>query len=173
MIRIPLLSVPLLVLLAVADPGRALADEPSREPEASNAFVVHLAQTTTAETVISQIVEAGREQLAAACAAHPDASIRVFNPLASGSYADVSCSTILDGSEPVAQSSEALPSGEHIGQIQQKWSPFGLGCTAFVGLSALFVNYALCNRPGAEQPDLCRYTADAGFFGLGIACNFL
>jgi hypothetical protein len=79
MIRTSLLSVPLIVLLAVADPGRARADEPTTNPKASNSFVMPMTPTMTAETVIPQIVEAGREQLAAACVANPGASIRIAN----------------------------------------------------------------------------------------------
>lgn len=172
--RYLLLSTPLLLVLAAVGPAHAETDEPSTEAAASHAFAVQLSGNTTAENVIERIIEAGREQLATACTAQPEASVRIFNPLASGSYEDVACSTLLDGGESVGHTSEALSSGgERIGQVQQKWSPFGLGCTALVGLSALFVNYALCSRPGAEHPDACRYTADGGFFTLGIACNFL
>lgn len=87
----------LLVLLAVADPGRARASEPTSTLGASNEIVMQLRGDTTAETVIPQIVEAGREQLASACAPTPTASVRIFNPLAEGSHEDVACSTILDG----------------------------------------------------------------------------
>ena len=135
---------------------------------------MRLSQATTAETVLPQIVEAGREQLATACATSPGASLRLANPLAEGSYEDIACSAILDGGESVGLTSEALTSGgENIGQVQQRWSPIGLGCTIFVGLAALIANYGLCSRPGAEHPDACRYTADAGFFGLGVACAFI
>src|SRR4051812_37019259 len=117
-----LLSAPLLLLLAVAGPARAGADEPTTHPGASNPFEVSLTANTTSENVIPQIVEAGHDELAAACASNPTASIRIFNPLASGSYADVTCSTVLAGGEFIGQASEALTSGgEHVGQVQQKW----------------------------------------------------
>ena len=173
MLRHRLSSIPLLAGLALVGPGLARADEPTSSPEASKPFVVQLRGDTTAETVIPQLVEAGREQLATACAPTPGASVRIFNPLAEGSYEDVACSTILDGGESVGQTSEALTSGERIGQVEQARSPIGLGCTAFVGLAALFANYALCNRPTAQQPEACHAVNDAGMFGLGVACAFI
>jgi hypothetical protein len=174
MIRTPLLLVPLLVLLAVADPGRALADEPTTTSEASNAFVVPMTPTTTAETVISQIVEAGREQLAAACVANPGASVRILNPLASGDHADVACSTILDGGESVGQSSEALTSGrENVGQAQQKLTPIGIGCSIVMLGLGIFMNHAICQYPGAENPNACGWLSEAGMGGLGLACAFI
>src|SRR4051812_4469170 len=136
--RYLLLSTPLLLALAAAGPASAETNESTTNPEASNAFVALTAPTTTAETGVPQIVEAGREQLAAACVANSGASIRIMNPLASGSYEDVDCSTILAGGESVGQTSEALMSGgEHIGQVQQKGIITTVAC--FAGATTVFL----------------------------------
>jgi hypothetical protein len=80
-----LLSGPLLTILAVAGPACVAADEPTSTAGASNTFEVPMTPHTTAETVIPQILAAGHDELASICAANPTASMRVFNPLASGS----------------------------------------------------------------------------------------
>ena len=177
--RYLLLSTPLLVALAVAGPARGEADEPTSNPEASKAFVALTLPTTTAETVIPQIVEAGREQLAAACVINPGASVRIINPLASGVYTDVPCSTILDGGESVGQTSEALKSGgEHIGQTQQKGVITTVAC--FAAGTALFLGtrYGVCEYgggPGAEgdrRRANCNDIGSWGGVGLGFVCGF-
>ncbi|XXT17187.1 hypothetical protein WME94_43870 [Sorangium sp. So ce429] len=61
--------------------GRAEADPLPRS------FAVSLDRATTAETVIPRILEAGRHELAAACADRPEAWIRVFSPLDPGACA--------------------------------------------------------------------------------------
>jgi hypothetical protein len=103
---------PFVLTLAVLGPACIEADEPaaesSIEPSASNAFVVRLTANASKEGVIQQIVEAGQDQLAAACESGPGTSIRVFNPLASGSYENVSCESILGIQEPTGQTGEAL-----------------------------------------------------------------
>lgn len=134
--------------------------------------------STTAETVIPQILAAGHDELASMCAVNPAASIRVFNPLASGSYADVTCSAILVGGESVERSSDALTSGnEHIGQVQQEWSPFGLVCSALVLGATLAWNWpgsrTGCNTPGAENPTACQFVTGVGGGGLGLLCAFI
>jgi hypothetical protein len=168
-----LTPIPMVVMLA-AGSGCAAANESSIENVASNTFVAPLASK---EDVTQQIVEAGHDQLAAACEANPGASIRVFNPLASGDYADVACSAILDVDESVGKSSSPLksgPGGEHIGHAQQTWSPFGLGCTLAVGAAALFTTYALCPRATNPQDSkYCGYVTSGGFTGLGVMCVFL
>jgi hypothetical protein len=176
MIRTPLFAVQLLVLLAVADPDGARADEPTSNIEASNVFVAPTPPTTTAETIIAQIVEAGREQLAAACVAYPGASVRIFNPLASGDHADVPCSMILDGGESLGQSSEALTSGgEHIGQTQQ-WGIISTVACFAGGAAAFFgTRYGICNYQGgakagerATERDRANCNDVGGWGGLGI-----
>ena len=103
--RYLLVSTPLLMALAAAGPAGAVTDELTTNPDASNAFVASTSPSTAAETVIPQIVEAGRERLAAACAVDPGASVRIINSLASGDHEDVACSTILDGGGSVGQAS--------------------------------------------------------------------
>ncbi|WP_438025243.1 hypothetical protein [Sorangium sp. So ce233] len=88
-------------------PACGAADEPSEagsdggaegEAAAPRSFEVDLDGETTTESVIPQILEAGRPELAAACADRPEAAIRIFHPLDPGAYADVPCaSTRRDG----------------------------------------------------------------------------
>ena len=167
-----LLTVPMLVILAMAGPARAGANEPTTEPRASNGFVVPMTTTTTSENVIEQVMAAGHDQLVAACEANPAASIHVFTPLVSGDDADILCSSILSGREPVGQSSEALMSGgERIGQVQQKWSPVGLACSAITFGSALVMTYAMCPRATTPEHERnCGYLGNVGMGGLSFLC---
>ena len=117
---------------------------------------------------------AGQDQLAPVCVGNPDASVRAFNPLASGSYEDVLCSVILDDGRSIGHASEALVSGsERIGQVQQKWSPFGLGCSLFVLGAGILMNHLACHYPTAEHPEACSNLLEGGMGALGIACNFI
>lgn len=173
-----LLSVPFVMTLAVLGPACVGADEPAAEsfiePSASNAFVVRLTANASKEDVIQQIVETGQDQLAAACEVKPGTSIRVFNPLASGSYEDVSCESILGSQEPTGQTGEALTSGgENIGQVQQKLTPIGLGCSVVMFGLGIFMNHAICQYPGAENPRACAALAEFGMGGLGVICAFI
>jgi hypothetical protein len=176
--RYLLLSTPLLVVLALAGPAGAETDEPTTNPEASKAFVAMPSPTMTAETVIPQIVEAGREQLAAACVVNPGASVRINNPLASGDHVDVPCSTILDDGESVGRASEALATGgEHLGQTQQKGVITTVAC--FAAGAALFAGtrYGVCEYgggPGAEgdrRRAACNDVGGWGSLGLGFFCT--
>jgi hypothetical protein len=177
MIRNPLLSMPLLVGLALVGPGCGTADEPAAKddiaPAASNSFELTLPDTTSVKTVIAQIVDAGHNQLAAACVAHPIASIRVFNPLVPGTYEDIACSTLLAGGEPLALTSNALTSGERLGETRQELTPIGLGCSVVMLGLGIFMNHALCQYPGAENPQACAALAEYGIGGLGLACAFI
>jgi hypothetical protein len=149
--------------------------------EADNApqsFTVRLDSETTAENVIPQIVIAGRGQLAAMCeAAQPGAWVRILNPLASGAYTDVLCTSVLDGDGPTGEASAALVSDESdgpIGTVQQKWSPFGLACSVLTMGAGLVASYALC--PRATNPDdkkNCDYVTAGGLSGLGLLCFLL
>jgi hypothetical protein len=164
------LSTPLLVVLAIAGPARAGADEPTTEPTASNAFMIRLAATPSKEDVIQQIVEAGHDQLAAACAVTPAASVRILNPLAAGDHADVACSTILDGGESVGQSSEALTSGreELVGQARQPLTPVGPLICGFASLIAMTAGARACADWRGENSQFC----NVGNFGTGAAWLF-
>src|SRR5512132_1452227 len=61
----------------------------------ARSFEVQVPRDVTAETVIPALVEASRGELAVVCAATPGASIRIMNPLASGTFEDVSCTSVL------------------------------------------------------------------------------
>ena len=175
--KYPRVSVPLLAVLAAAGPAAAETNEPTTTPEASNAFVTLTPPTVDAETVIPLIVEAGREQLATACVANPGASVRILDPLASGSYEDIACSTLLDGGESVGQTSDALMSGgEHIGQVQQKGIITTVAC--FAGATTVFLGtrYGVCKYGGGPGAEGDRRRADCndigswGEVGLGFVC---
>jgi hypothetical protein len=174
MMRYPWLFVPLLVALAVAGPASAETDEPTTDPEASKTFEVRLTPGMTEEDVTEQIIAAGREQLVTACAPYPGATVRIFTPLASGSYDDVACSTILEAGISVGQSREALTSSdEHLGKEQQRLTPIGLGCSLVMLGLGIFMNHAMCQRPGAENPSACAALSEYGMGGLGLACAFI
>jgi hypothetical protein len=139
-------------------------------------FTVPLDPETTDENMTPQIVAAGRGPIAAMCEAVPDASVRIFSPLASGAYEDISCASVLDRGESTGEASAALLTDEGdgpIGTAQQRWSPFGLGCTIATGLAYLFASRVLCAHPKAERPEACRNVTDAGFFGIGVMCAFM
>ncbi|XXT25070.1 hypothetical protein WME94_26405 [Sorangium sp. So ce429] len=133
-------------------------------------------EATTAESVIPRILEAGRPELAAACAERPDEVIRIFNPLDPGAFADVPCASVLNGGA-AAQEQSAVPVSEEgdepIGAVQQRWSPLGLGCGLFVLGSSLVASRAICPR-ARNQRDLkrCQNWSDTGFAGLSIMCAF-
>jgi hypothetical protein len=144
--------------------------------QADSSFTVPLDPATTEESITPQIVAAGHGQIAAMCEAEPGASVRIFSPLASGAYEDISCASVLDGDEATRKASAALVTDENdgpIGTVQQRWSPFGLGCTIATGLAYLFASHVLCDHPKAERPKACRNVTDAGFFGLSVMCVFI
>lgn len=144
--------------------------------QADISFPVPLHPATTEENITPQIVAAGHGQIAAMCEAEPGASVRIFSPLASGAYEDISCVSVLDGDEGTGEASAALVTDENdgpIGTAQQKLSPFTVVCGLFVGSAYLFASRVLCAHPEAERPQACRNATDAGFFGLGVACGFM
>lgn len=173
----PWLFVPLLLSLTLPGSGCDSADEPTAKPTidlvASNSFELTLLDNATAETVIPAIVEAGRDQLSTACEAYPRASVRIFNPLVSGSYEDVTCSTILDGEESVGQSSEALTSsGENIGHVQQKGIISTVACFAGGAAAFLVPRYGICPHGRTEQDrSNCNDVSGWGSLGLGFVCG--
>lgn len=177
-----LLAVPFLMSLAVAGLACGEADELASEPPvgsgASDSFEVRLVPNVTTDDVIPAIVHAGHDQLAALCNEYPGVSIRVFNPLVSGSYEDVGCSTILGGSEATRQESTALGrDGERIGTAQQPLSPFSLVCGVLVLGATLAWNWPYgqegCNTPGAENPGACRAVTSFGGGAMGLLCDLI
>jgi hypothetical protein len=144
--------------------------------QADISFTVPLDPATTGENITPQIVAAGHGQIVAMCEAEPGASVRIFSPLAYGAYEDISCASVLDGDEATVEASAALVTDENdgpIGTVQQRWSPFGLGCTVATGLAWLFASRVLCDHPKAERPKACRNVTDAGFLGVGVMCVFM
>jgi hypothetical protein len=159
--------------VATSDQGPS----PAAPTAEGQSFEAQLPGDITAETVIPAIVAAGRVELAAACATAPGASIRVMNPLASSAFEDVSCSSVLQSLESTAATSASFTGNDSdgpIGTAQQKWSPFGVGCTVAVGLAALVATYALCPRATNPQDEKhCGYVTNGGFTGLGVMCAFI
>lgn len=151
---------------------------PTAQTEAApRTFKVQLRGGTTAETVIPAILASGHDQLAAACAGgQGEGSIRIFNPLDSRETIDVACSEILDGT---AETSAALTSNVDgpIGTARQKWSPFGLVCSALLLGATLAWNWPWgqegCNSPSAENPTGCKVVTGLGGGGLGLLCAFI
>lgn len=160
--------------LNTSDQGPAPAEPTEVAPLA---FEVWLRDDTTLETVIPQILAAGQDQLAAACHEYPGTSIRVFNPLASGDYVDVPCTSAPIGNELNGEASAALtrdPRDERIGLSQQKLSPVGFVCSALMFGSGLIGTYALCPRATNPQDERnCGHVSNFGFGGLGFLCFLL
>lgn len=164
------------VVLMGCTADTATLDTNARHPPAEHAdtpqtFKVWLRGDMSAESAISAIVAAGHDQLAGACESAPDASVRILSPLASGDYADVACSSILDSD--AAQTSQALSSVEHIGQAQQKGifttvACFAAGTTVFVG-----TRYGICPHGQTEQVRTdCNDVGGWGSIGLSFVCGF-
>jgi hypothetical protein len=169
------------MIMALLVPACGGADEPAAEssaesqPEASasKSFEVPLTANASEEDVFKQIVAAGHEQLTATCEANPGASIRVTSPIASGSYEDIACSTVLEGGYPAGQSSEAPTSGsEDVGQTQQKLGPISLvACGIFAAGSFLLMNEVLCPRGRTQQDrDNCGHVSNFGSAGITLLC---
>lgn len=145
--------------------------EGAEMPAAS--FYVGLDRATTAESAIPQILEAGRPELAAACADSPDAMIRIFNPFDPGAFADVPCASMLcDGERSAAPASEE--SGEPIAVAQQPWSPIGLGCGIFMFGVTMAATSVLC--PRARDPrdaQRCSNYSGTALGTLGVLCALI
>jgi hypothetical protein len=157
------------------EPAEVRAGQAGTPPQA---FALHLDNSTTAENVIPAIVAAAHDQLVSVCEGNSGASVRVINPLASGSFEDVQCSDIFGSSEITGQASAPLTGGgERIGQTQQEWSLVGLACSALVLGATLAWNWpgshAGCNDPRAENPVGCQALTSIGGGGLGLLCAFI
>lgn len=151
---------------------------PHGEEQAATApqdFTVELDRSTTAESVIPQIVTAGHDQLVAACEAKSAASVRILNPLASEEYADVSCASVLGDDRVTGEARAALVTDEidgPIGEAQQRIGPISLMACGIAGIgTSLFTRYALCPRGRTERAR--RSCEDAGLWGtvgIGVIC---
>jgi hypothetical protein len=150
---------------------------PAEQAEvAAPSFMIWVRGDTTPETAIPAILAAAHDQLAVACAGKPGTSVRIHNPFLSEAYADVLCSTFLDGT---GEANSALTSDVDgpIGTVQQNWSPFGLACSALMFGASLAWNWPWgqegCNAPGAHNPTACRALTGIGVGGLGLLCAFI
>lgn len=140
------------------------------------AFEIFLENAPAADTVVDQIAARAHERLAAACAALPGGSVRIWNPLSSAEYAHVSCAEILNGDGPVFEARETLTSGR-IGEARQEWSPVGLACSLLLFGAASAFNWPWgqegCNNPRADNPEGCRAVTGLGLGALGLLCAFI
>ncbi|WP_437516374.1 hypothetical protein [Sorangium sp. So ce1099] len=147
--------------------------EGAESPAAS--FYVELDQTTAPEDAIPQILEAGRSELAAACAGRPEMLVCVFNPLDPGAYADVSCASMLSGDASAREQRPGPGNGdEPIGVTQQRWSPIGLGSGLFMFGATMIATSALCPRArGPGRAQRCSDYSGAALGSIGVLCAFL
>lgn len=135
-------------------------------------FDVQLPLDVTVESVIPAIVAAGHEELAAACDGTPGAAIRVLNPLASGSFEDVSCASILSGEESTAATSAALADAEPIGQVQQKGVITTVACFASGATIFLGTRYGICPHGKTEKVRTdCNDVGSWGNLGIALICG--
>lgn len=169
-----------LVMAALAVvPGCGGAEQSSdaeRHDIAPQSFVVELDRATTAEDAIPQILRAGRPQLATVCEEQPDASVRIFNPLASEAYTDVSCASVLDGSSATGEASAALHTDEKDGptdEARQEIGPISfLMCGLFTGGTLLTTRYAICPRArNARSRQNCDDVGLWGGIAMGVVCS--
>ncbi len=157
-------------------PGGAIDDGPamaaSLAETASQIFEVRLRRDTTAETILPQIVEAGHAPLIEACESNPGASVRVYNPLASGAYADWPCAAILGAEATPGESRQTLASARVegvTGESQQHITPVGLLCGLLTIGAGLASTWA-CQK----YPDQwCPWPAAAGTSTMSLICMFL
>ncbi|XXX74847.1 hypothetical protein WMF30_45060 [Sorangium sp. So ce134] len=157
-------------------PGHGETEEPETEEMGGvlQTFGVQLPSDTTEENVIPRVVAAGREEIAEACERTSSVSVRVFNPLALGVYADIPCSTILDDAGEVGGVRMNHQNDGRVGETQQKLTPLGVGCAAFIGAAGLVAQFGVCPRARTGRDKRrCDYWTGGGFFGLTVACAFL
>lgn len=75
-------------------------------------FEVRWQGETRAEAILQRFLDAGHAQISEACEINPVASVRAYNPLASGACADVPCAAILRDEETSAETQQPLaPAG--------------------------------------------------------------
>lgn len=144
-----------------------LATGSTARAEDARRFEVQLSPGTTMETIIPSIVEAGREELAAACEQTPGGAVRILHPLASDDHVDVSCADILGG-ENIGQTSEALstePGGERTSEARQKLTPIGGILCGLAGLIATTAQNKVCSDWRGQNDQYC----NVGTFGSGVA----
>jgi hypothetical protein len=131
-------------------------------------FAVELNRSTTAPDPIQQIIDAGRPEIAESCASNPTATVRVFSPIASGAYSDVSCASILEA----AAATPSNENEERIGEARGALGPITfLMCGIFAAGSTLFMTYGIC--PHARNPRdrrNCEHVSNFGSAAMTIMC---
>lgn len=144
---------------------------PAEQTAEGQSFKVQLPRDVMMESVVPAIVAAGHAQLAVACASTPEASIRIMHPLASGSFEDVSCASILSGDESTVETSAALSSAEHLGQVQQKGVISTVACFAGGAATFLVPRYGICPHGATEKIRTdCNDVGSWGGLGIGFLC---
>jgi hypothetical protein len=150
----------------------AYGPTPTEQTAKGQSFEVQLPRDVTMESVVPAIVAAGHAQLAVACASTPDASIRIMHPLASGSFEDVSCASIPSGDESTGETSAALSSAEHLGQVQQKGVISTVACFAGAAATFLVPRYGICPHGTTERIRTnCNDAGGWGSLGIGLVCT--
>lgn len=150
------------------------AQGPPAEPADAVAptFEVRLGSKMSQEAVIPEILAAGHDQLVTACTADPGATIRVFNPLASGDFADLTCGSVLRGKAAGQAAAPFTNNGESTGQTEQPLGPISLvACGLFAAGSFLFLNEVLCPRATSPQDrENCGHVGNFGSAAITILC---
>lgn len=135
-------------------------------------FTVRLSGTS--EDLLQPILLAGHDEIVPLCQAETsDTEVRIF--IEGYPYADISCASILS-SEPAGEAFGPLTKheDEHIAEVRQPWSPFGIACSILTTGAGLIASYALCPRaPTPDKRKRCDMLTTPGFIGFGVACWFI
>lgn len=142
--------------------------------EAQGTFMLQLEDDTTPATVIEQIAAAGRDQLVVACESTPAATVRILNPLASGDYADLACSTVLDNDTWQTSAAPSNASGDgRIGEAQQRLTPVG---PVLCGLLGIFEGAAMakaCSDWRGRNSQFCNVGSVYTSVAWLVACTLM
>ncbi len=139
---------------------------PGAEPSSSTmqSFLVPVDSATTQESVIPAILAAGRAELIAACESNSGASVRIYNPMASGGYVDVPCAVVLGGTEGTGQAAEALPRAVGApnapnegatGEARQRLTPLAPLICALLGGIASTAQDRVCRDWRGRNSEFC------------------
>ena len=152
------------------------SNEAGQADTSPQVFTLRVDGSTTEKNITPALLASAHDKLLAACEATPNKAVRVFNPLASGVYADVPCSALLAGDEAIGETSGVLINRESdgpIGQAQQKIGPISfLMCGLFLGGSTLFLDKVMCPRARTEEDRRsCSNVGLGGGIALGVLCS--
>ena len=129
-------------------------------------FVVFVDSATTKESDIPAILASGRAELIAACESNSGASVRIYNPMASGDYVDVSCAAVLGDEEVTGQAAAALgrsPGEGATGEAPQRLTPLGPLLCGLTGLITSAAQDRVCRDWRGRNSQFC----NVGTFGSG------